>query len=121
MTKWKLLNWLLEKEEPMKKTETTNSLSPTSNKEKKEPTDYAPTKEYTETLYTSKSVVKQPGRSTEKQHPFPRTSWENPATIERNVDAIDPNQNQTTTRAEEKNSQLEKKVDGILEKKKNQL
>jgi hypothetical protein len=125
MVRWKLLGRSKSKEDttgqigtvrvetktltqPMKTVQTMNN----------EPEE-VPAKEYNEILYARSAPLKKQATPIQpKKEPVQRTSWENPNTIERNVDVIGVKKAGTVTSSSQTSDEIEKKVDRILAKKK---
>ena len=103
-------------------TETKKPLKPqeTSQQEHPEPEE-APVKEYNEVLYAQSIPVKKVSFSPEsKKEPKQRTSWENPSTIEQNVDRIGNTKADAVASNPNVSDQIEKKVDRLIAKKKSE-
>jgi hypothetical protein len=78
-----------------------------------------PVMEYDEELYTQGTAVKKPQLSFEsRKEPMQRTSWEDPCTIERNVDRFGTKKAGTIASNPQVSDQIEKKVDRLIAKKK---
>jgi hypothetical protein len=75
--------------------------------------------EYNETLYTTDSSVKPEKKSgSEIKGTRKRTSWENPRTIEQNIDTMKKAPSELSETCSQKDTDVDKKVDQILLKKK---
>ncbi|HVP99908.1 MAG TPA: hypothetical protein VMT57_00140 [Candidatus Thermoplasmatota archaeon] len=77
-----------------------------------------PVMEYNEELYAQGTPVKkQQARFESRREPMQRTSWEDPCTIERNVDRIGT-KDETLATNSQVSDQIERKVDRLIAKKK---
>ena len=124
MVKWKLFHRSREKvqTETQRITNHTNkTVEHTSTIQTTKDSKPLPIKEYTDTLYSKDSVLKQPTIIQEKRPLMKRTSWENAEVIEHYVDTIGPRKNRAAEPTGETGDEIEKKVDFILLKKKKQL
>ena len=125
MAKWKLWNRSKEKETTLPEFEATqdSGTKPVEQIQKRNTTqEEKPIMEYNETLYSINSSPKQekkPGLTTKE--PLKRTSWENPRTIEQNIDTMKKTQPETSAPCLQDTDNIEKKVDQILLKKKMKL
>lgn len=72
--------------------------------------------EHHETLYSEGHAPKKSEESKPSEEPWKRSSWENPSTIEKNVDDIE--QKKIEKRKTSESSDIEEKVDKLLAKKK---
>ena len=91
MVKWKLFHRSREKvqTETQRITNHTNkTVEHTSTIQTTKDSKPLPIKEYTDTLYSKDSVLKQPTIIQEKRPLMKRTSWENAEVIEHYVDTI---------------------------------
>jgi hypothetical protein len=78
-----------------------------------------PVMEYNEVLYAQGTPVKKPQLSFEsRKEPIQRTNWEDPCTIERNVDRIGTKKAGVIASNQQVSDQIEKKVDRLVAKKK---
>lgn len=78
-----------------------------------------PVKEYNEVLYPQTAPPKRVSIPTEpRKEPMHRTSWENPSTIEHNVDTIGRKKTEIITLHSQTSDEVERKVDRLLAKKK---
>jgi hypothetical protein len=120
LSKWKLFH------RPEAKEEVSGKVKPaTENAEKRgekkldlpSGQDSKPIKEYNETLF---SVDIKPAKKygDERKEPLKRTSWENPRTIEQNIDTMKKTQSETSGIDMKKDIDVDRKVDQILLKKK---
>lgn len=127
MTKWKLLKRAKTQEETgmevemitkeVKEPRKPEDTRPPFNKEP----DEIPIKEYQETLY-SKDIPpkKRTAQSEETKEPLKRTRWESAGIVEHNVDAMEKKPAVSKENGIQTSSTINKKVDRILSKKKNQ-
>jgi len=77
-----------------------------------------PVMEYNEELYAQGTPVKKPqARFESRREPMQQTSWEDPCTIERNVDRIGT-KDETLATNTQVSDQIERKVDRLIAKKK---
>jgi len=125
MARWKLLNRSKSKEDTSSQldiahVETKTPTQPTGTTQPlhNEPEE-VPIKEYNEVLYSRTTPLKkQPTPAEPKKEPVRRTNWENPSTIERNVDMIGRKKSETAASHPQPSDEIEKKVDRLLAKKK---
>jgi len=120
LSKWKLWNRSKAKEETLTEIEPPTVQQEKPLQQPSEPTpepDTTPIKEYNETLYSINSSAKPQKKPSQETKEAPkRTSWENPRTIEQNIDTMKTPQPESARTQE--NDDIEKKVDQILLKKK---
>jgi hypothetical protein len=120
VSKWKL--WNRSKGNEAAPTQNSVIRPAEQTSERTTETNNVPITEYNETLYsanTSVKPVKKPGM--EMKEPLKRTSWENPRTIEQNIDTMKKTQPETLAPCSQDTDNIEKKVDQILLKKKLKL
>jgi hypothetical protein len=123
MARWKLWGRSKATQETVNQSEVkvmetppTQQPQPVKQQEHHEET---PVLEYNETLYSKGSLVKKPTSSQELQQETKyRTTWENPRTIEENVDRIGTRKEEGFSTHPEVSDQIEKKVDRLIAKKK---
>jgi hypothetical protein len=78
-----------------------------------------PVMEYNEDLYAQSTPVRKASYSPElKQEMKQRTSWENPSTIEQNIDRLGTKKAEGLASHPDVSDQIEKKVDRLIAKKK---
>jgi hypothetical protein len=78
-----------------------------------------PVMEYNEDLYAQSTPARKVSFSSEPTQALKqRTSWENPSTIEQNVDRIGVRKTDTVASNKDVGDQIEKKVDRLVAKKK---
>lgn len=81
-----------------------------------------PMKDYTETLYSKNTAPKKNKSSEKDEKKQPkRTSWENPATIEHNIDTMRQRKTEPSDTTLYTSDDINKKVDRLLTKKKTRL
>ena len=104
---------------PKETTEPLQSQEPL-RKEPPEPEEN-PVLDYNEVLYTQPTYVKKGSFSPDpKKEQKQRTSWENPSTVEQNVDRIGITKTETVASNPHVSDHIEKKVDRLIAKKKSE-
>jgi len=99
-----------------KETTTAQQPQPISQQEHREET---PVMEYSEDLYAQTGPARKPSYTQEPQQEMKyRTSWENPSTIEENVDRIGTRKAEGLSTHPDVSDHIEKKVDRLIAKKK---
>ena len=105
-----------QKDTDTTKTETPQQTQTTSLQEQCEET---PVMEYNETLYAQAGPVRKPSYASESRQEMKyRASWENPSTIEENVDRIEKRKVDSLSSHPDVDNQIERKVDRLISKKK---
>jgi hypothetical protein len=122
LAKWKLFHRSKGKEELPGKVETTSEYIEKREEKKLDlPSgqESTPIKEYNETLFSMDSSLKPAKKySGEGKEPLKRTSWENPRTIEQNIDTMKKTHSEASGIDSRKDIDVDRKVDQILLKKK---
>jgi hypothetical protein len=125
LAKWKVWNRSKGKEATLPEFEATQDIvtKPVEQIQNRTPQqEEKPIMEYNETLYSinsSSKPEKKPGIETKE--PMKRTSWENPKTIEQNIDTMKKTQPETSAPCGHDSDNIDRKVDQILLKKKMKL
>ena len=129
MSRWKIFGKTKQKEEPQPShdgipQEQPRITPPPSFEEVKEPVQETeqpkeqPITEHHETLYTKGDEPKQEKKAAQpRETPWRRTSWENPETIEKNIDTLEKNPKKDSQKSYD-SLDIEEKVDRLIAKKK---
>lgn len=124
MVRWKLRNRSKSTEDTTGQIDTVHmemkQVQPTDTTQAEQPEpEEVPVKEYNEVLCSRTTPLKKLSIPTEpKKEPVHRTGWENPSTIERNVDMIGHKKTETMGSHLQTSDEIEKKVDRLIAKKK---
>jgi len=123
MARWKLKN----RSKSTKDTADQNDVAPKEMTTPQQPQttspqehpEEAPVMEYTVDLYAQSTPVRKVSYApTPKQEMKQRTSWENPSTIEQNVDGLGTKKAEGLASHSDVSDHIEKKVDRLIAKKK---
>jgi hypothetical protein len=125
VAKWKLFKRSKTHDESNTEKKTTTIYLNTSEKKPSAqipPQKSKPVTEYNETLFSRDTPTKKEKKPGEEiREPVKRTSWENPKTIERNIDTMNKTRPQPYRGYSKEDVDLDKKIDQILSKKKMKL
>ncbi len=122
MAKWNLFHRSETKEASKKAKVVTKNVEKQGEKKPDIPyrQESKPIKEYNETLYTSDA---KPMKKYDDEHkePLKRSSWESPRTIEQNIDSMKKTTTDQSGIESHRDSDVNRKVDQVLLKKKMKL
>jgi len=122
MVRWKLRNRSKSTKDTADQTDVASIKTTIQRPQTTSPQEHpeeTPVMEYNEDLYAQSTPVRKASYSPEpKQEMKQRTSWENPSTIEQNVDRLGTKKAEGLASHPDVSDHIEKKVDRLIAKKK---
>ncbi len=123
MARWKLLGRSKATQKTEDQIKTVSTETPATQQPQRiseqEHHEETPVMEYNETLYTQTGPVRKPLYPSEPRPEMKyRSSWENPNTIEENVDRIRTRKAEDLSTHPDVDDKIERKVDRLIAKKK---